>query len=77
MSAGRPRLMYLRANWKLSLPAGLAAEVDLLLEDPLSRKPRYGARSRLVEALLREYLARARNETLPTVPSLNDLRQGA
>ena len=55
--AGRPQSAELRADWKLSLPASVAAEVDLLLEDPLTRKPKYGARSSLVEAMLRNWIA--------------------
>ena len=51
LRAGRPLNPYLRAEWKLSLHAATAAEVDLMLEDPLTRKPKYGARSKLVESL--------------------------
>lgn len=76
MVGGRPRLAYLRADWKLSLPAAIAAEVDLLLEDPLSHKPRYGARSKLVERLLISWLATQRGEAATTLPSLEELRQG-
>ena len=70
----RPRSPYLRADYKLSLPAALVAEVDLLLEDPLTKRPRYGAKSKLVEALLRSWLAgmRGTTSTFP-IPSLEEL----
>lgn len=70
----RPRSPYLRADYKLSLPAPLCAEVDLLLEDPLTKKPKYGARSKLIEALLREWLSRQKGEDLPPVPTLTELK---
>lgn len=43
-------------NWKLSLPQSVTAPINLLLSDPLTGLPKYGARSRLVERLLREWL---------------------
>lgn len=56
----RPRYTVPRAEWKLHLPLDLAAEVELLLLDPLREKPKYGARNALVERLLREWLASRR-----------------
>ncbi len=72
----RPRSTYLRAELKISLPAALVAEIDLLLEDPVTRRPRYGAKSKLVEALLRTWLADigASRSVGPTIPSLEDLQ---
>lgn len=71
----RPRLNELRADWKLSLPAPTAAQADLLLEDPLTQKPRYGSRSKLVNALLLRWFAEVRgDQNLPSVPTLAELR---
>lgn len=71
----RPRNPHLRADWKLSLPAPTAAQADLLLEDPLTQKPKYGSRSRLIDALLQRWFAELRgDETIPPIPSLSDLR---
>lgn len=72
---GRPRQPYLRVDFKISLPAALAAEIDLMFEDPLTRRPKYGARARLVESLLRNWLDAQRGH-LPSVhvPSLEELR---
>jgi hypothetical protein len=68
-SKGRPRSSELRAEMKLSLKASTVARVDLALMDPLTRKPRYGARSVLVEGLLEEWLAK--NEAVdPAQPLL-------
>lgn len=56
-SPGRPRSPFLRSDWKISLPAALAAEVELRLLDPLTKKPGYAARSRLIEELLKRWLS--------------------
>lgn len=70
----RPRLPYFRAFLKVSLPAELLAEVQLLLEDPLTKKPRYGAQAKLIEALLRNWLAENRGDAPLPIPTLTDLR---
>jgi len=46
----------LRVEWKISLPATLAARIELLLLDPGKLKPEYGARSRLIVELLENWL---------------------
>ena len=74
---GKPRKPYLRADWKLSLPAELAARIDLMLEDPLTRKPKYAARARLVEGLLRRWIAETAGDAVPSVPTLTDLRESS
>lgn len=43
-------------QWFLSVPTTLAAKVDLLLMDPVTRKVKYSARSDLVQVLLREWV---------------------
>jgi hypothetical protein len=70
---GRPLTPHLRAEWKLSLHAAVAAEVDLLLEDPLTRKPKYGARSRLIEALLDNWLSQQRGGSSKPIPNREEL----
>lgn len=44
-------------EWKLSIPSSLAARIELRLVDPLTGKPKHGARSRLVNELLRAWLS--------------------
>lgn len=73
---GRPRLPYLRADMKISLPAVIAAEMDLLLEDPVLRKPKYGARSKLIECLLQRWLAEVKGGEVPPMKPLSELREG-
>lgn len=46
----------LRKDWKISLPATLAGAVEFELLDPLTKKPRYAERSRLIAALLAAWL---------------------
>lgn len=42
--------------WNLSLPTSVIAPVELLLSDPMTGKPKHGARAKLVAQLLREWL---------------------
>lgn len=44
-------------DWKCYVPVNIAAQVDLLLTDPLTGKPKLGARSELVTKLLMAWLA--------------------
>ena len=52
----RPRRKDRVARWKLSINEEIAAKVDLYMFDPITLRPRYGERSRLVEQLLTEWL---------------------
>lgn len=61
--------------WKILLPATVAGAVELELLDPVTQKSRYGERSRLITALLLEWLER-RGRPLPkdlTVPPAVDI----
>jgi hypothetical protein len=42
----------LSIDWKICLPATLAGRVEHLLMNPITGKPKYGARSKLIEELL-------------------------
>lgn len=70
----KPRTPYLRAETKLSLPAELVGMIDTLLTDPLTRKPRYGARSELTARLYEHWIAHISGNPLPPLPSLDELR---
>lgn len=70
---GRPRLEQLRSDWKLSIDATCAARVDLLLAEPLTGKPKYGARSKLVQALLEGWLNQLEGKGSFRVPTLQEL----
>ena len=52
----RPRSPHYRTRWNISLPAGIAAEVEMLLLDPLTGKPSYAKRSELIVSLLQRWL---------------------
>lgn len=43
--------------WKLTISAPLAGHVDFLLFDPIHGKPRYGARTALIERLFADWIA--------------------
>ena len=62
MTAGRKPYSEPRVQWKFYLPETLAAEVELLLLDPMREKVRYGARNELMEKLLRDWLNGQRAE---------------
>lgn len=51
----RPYREGIQTKWKLSLDATVAGRVEHILLDPLSGRPRYGARARLVEELLKRW----------------------
>ncbi len=48
--------LYVR--WNLSIPADIAAQVETQFFDPITKKPRYGERNKLVTTLLREWVQR-------------------
>ena len=56
MTTGRKTLHDRPTEWKLSLPSSVASEVALFLADPLTGRPRHGARAQLVTQLLRRWL---------------------
>lgn len=68
----------LQKPWKLNLSATLAGKTEYLLTDPITGKPKYGARVRLVEALLERWIAEQEGrplDSLPPVPTLAELRR--
>lgn len=56
----RPRNPTLMSAWKLYMPAPLTSRVELLLFDPLTRKPKHGERARITAMLWEEYLTKVR-----------------
>lgn len=71
----RPFNPDLSTAWKINLPATLAGQVEFALLDPVHQKPIYGARNRLIGALLTRWLAEQSGRTeLPHVPSILELR---
>jgi hypothetical protein len=48
--------------WKVRIDAALAAKVELALMDAARKKPKYGGRKGLIEALLTEWLQRQAEE---------------
>ncbi len=55
------------------IPEGLAAKIDLLLLNPMTGKIKYGARSQLIEKILRRWLEEqisAGSEAEPFTPDL-------
>lgn len=56
--AGRPRNPQKPKEIQITLPEALLMELNLLFFDPAKGRPKYGARSKLIENLLREYLGK-------------------
>lgn len=78
MAGGRPRSPFPYVTWKLHIDAALAAEVEMLLWDPVMKKPKYGDRKELIESLLRPWVAAQKGQpsssTMP--PSTGVLSNG-
>lgn len=53
---GRPRKIDRPVEWKVYVPSSVANVVDLLMLDPVTGNIRKGARSALVEELLRRWV---------------------
>lgn len=71
MPRGRRKDTIPSIEWKLHIEGLLAAKVELLLTDPMRKKPRWGARSNLVEKLLRQWVEeqiKARGEQYRPLP---------
>jgi len=49
--------------WSIHVRTSIANKVTLILSDPLSGKPRHGARSKLINQLLDKWIAEQQKET--------------
>lgn len=67
--ACNPNLMK---DWKIPLDASLAGAIEFELMDPITKKPRYGERSKLVGYLLAQWLA-TRGRSIVVDPPSADL----
>ena len=67
MPRGRPQLKMPRVEWRCQVRADIAAQVELLLADPMRQHVKYGARSVLIEALLEKWLAEQRQASLEQI----------
>jgi hypothetical protein len=56
MSRGRKRHVDRPVKWTLNIRESLAGQVAVLLSDPVTGKPKAGARSKLINRLLAEWL---------------------
>lgn len=56
MSRGKKKHTDRPVEWKISIPESIAAPVELLLLDPVSGKPKHGARAKLITQLLSKWL---------------------
>lgn len=61
-------------DWKILLPAPLAGRIENMLIDPIHSKPIYGARAKLIRALLENWIAEQSGSPPRPVPSLMELR---
>lgn len=67
---GRKEHLDPPVEWIVNIPTSLSAKVELLLYDPMLQKPKYGAKSGLVQQLLREWLERQQADALSDPPAL-------
>lgn len=64
----------LQIPWKLNISATVAGKIEFMLTDPITKKPIYGSRIKLTEALFEYWLAREEGRPLPPIPTLEELR---
>lgn len=64
----RPRSLKRKTHWHLMIDEDLANTIDILHIDPLTQRPRYGARAELISQLLRDWVETKRKE-----PSNNEI----
>ena len=65
MKRGRPELQHPKTAWKVHVDSRLAAEIEILLADPLRGKAAYGERGSLIEQLLRQWVEGQRKGATP------------
>lgn len=53
----RPKLITPNVPWKVHIPEDLAAQVEILLADPMTGRRKYSVRNELITRLLREWLS--------------------
>lgn len=73
----RRRSNQLMKPWKIPIDAEVAGQIEFCVSDPVTKQPRYGARTHLIEKLLCWWLDReaGKPEAERTeVPSLAQLR---
>lgn len=71
------RSLELVKNWKVPIPATVAGRIELVLTDPITHQPKYGARSKLITALLEHWLDQCAGKPLDeckALPTLDELR---
>lgn len=64
-------------DWKIPIPAVTAGKVEMVLMDPITGQPKYGARTKLLEHLLDHWLDFIAGKPEPErkpLPTLEELR---
>lgn len=69
----RPRNPDPYTPWKLTPPATTAGKIEHMLLDRIHGKPHYGARNKLVTALLEHWIALQEGRDPIPLPSVADL----
>lgn len=60
--------------WKINVSATVGGKIEYWLTDPITKKPMYGKRGELIEALLEHWIAIQEGRPPPSLPSLAELR---
>jgi len=71
MTRGRKKHAVPCTDWVLSIPVDIANKIDLILHDPVTGKTQYGARSKLVQSLLHQWLETQRTALTPNTESVS------
>lgn len=73
---GRKALTIPNIDWKIRVRSTLAAEVELLLLDPVRGRASYGDRSALINTLLEEWVEKQR-KNVTTVQEIGNVQTSA
>ena len=64
-------------DWKIPVPATTAGKIEMVLGDPITGVPKYGARTKLIASLLEHWLDTVAGKPLAErspLPSVEELR---
>lgn len=70
----RPANPDLSITWKVPIPATLGGKVEFLLLDPMTNRPIYGARVKLITRLLDAWVSGLEGRPSAPPPTLEELR---
>jgi hypothetical protein len=59
---GRKKLLDRPIDVHVTLPSSVVAQLEILLADPLTGKPKHGSRAKLITRLVKQWIAEQQRE---------------